>query len=163
MQKLINLCHAIVFGIGAVALAVLIIVAFLQVCFRYLLNNALPWPEEICRFAFILMSYVGMVMMMRKDGHLRVDVALTFASPFLNKILQVLCWGGTAFYCGVAAWLTWEMLIAVKDMEQMASTIEIPVYLTWIPIPVGFGLCGLLALLRLAAVFAPQKPVAIKG
>lgn len=145
-------------GIGVLAMILLVLVAFLQVIFRYVFNNALPWPEEVCRFTFIALAYTGMVMTMYKNGHLRVDIALTFASDPVKKALNILTWLCTIAYCFLTAYLTWQMMLAIKDMEQMAASIDVPVYVTWLPIPVCLVLCGLLAVHRLFAYMRGESP-----
>ena len=38
-------------AIGVVAVALMVVAILIQVFFRYVLNNALPWPDEAARFA----------------------------------------------------------------------------------------------------------------
>ncbi|MGI9422550.1 MAG: TRAP transporter small permease [Hyphomicrobiaceae bacterium] len=41
---------------GWVAIALMVIVILTQVFFRYILNNALPWPDEAARFLMLWMT-----------------------------------------------------------------------------------------------------------
>ena len=61
-------------SIGVVLSLVMVAVIFMQVVFRYCLNNALPWPEEMARYLFIWISYLGVAVCMGDDSHLRVTV-----------------------------------------------------------------------------------------
>ena len=42
-------------GIGVVAVAFMVVAILIQVIFRYVLNNALPWPDEAARFCMLWM------------------------------------------------------------------------------------------------------------
>ena len=95
-----------------------------------------------------------MAMTMRSNGHLRVDVAISFASRPVAKFLNVLTLICTCIYCMIGGWLTYEMLIAIRDMEQMASTVNVAIYVTWIPIPVFLVLTAVYALLQIYACLA---------
>ena len=106
MGKILKTLDQLITGIGICSLFGLIVIAFIQVIFRYTLNNALPWPEEVCRFIFIILAYTGMAMTMRKNGHLRVDVLLSFVSPHVGKLLNILATFFTLLYCALGAWLT---------------------------------------------------------
>ncbi len=39
-----------------IAIFLMVIVILLQVFFRYVLNNALPWPDELARFLMLWMT-----------------------------------------------------------------------------------------------------------
>lgn len=51
-----------------------VIVIFIQVLMRYIFSNSLPWSEEIARYAFIWMIYIGVSYGAKKNKHLSVDV-----------------------------------------------------------------------------------------
>lgn len=163
MNKVLKFMDAAITGVGVFSLLCLIIVAFLQVFFRYIVNYALPWPEEVCRFVFILLAYTGMAMTMRTNGHLRVDVALSFASAPIAKLLNILTMLFSLAYCLLGAWFTYEMLLAIKDMEQMASTVDIAIYITWIPIPVCLALTAMYTLIQLYALVTNTDLSQTKG
>lgn len=52
------------------AMSVLIVV---QVFFRYVLNNSLSWSEELARYLFIWMIYIGISYGVKMDKHICVD------------------------------------------------------------------------------------------
>ena len=43
-------------GIGIIAIALMVVAILIQVFFRYVLNNALPWPDEAARFCMLWMT-----------------------------------------------------------------------------------------------------------
>lgn len=46
------------------------VVVFLQVFFRYALNNPLSWPEETARILIVWLTFVGGYMAMREKKHI---------------------------------------------------------------------------------------------
>ena len=42
--------------IGIVAMTFMVVAILIQVFFRYVLNNALPWPDEAARFGMLWMT-----------------------------------------------------------------------------------------------------------
>ena len=42
-------------AVGVVAIAFMVIAILIQVFFRYVLGNALPWPDEAARFCMLCM------------------------------------------------------------------------------------------------------------
>ncbi len=78
-----------------VALAAMVVVIFIQVVFRYVLNNALPWPDELARFLMLWMVGLIAPSAFRWGGFVAIDM-VPRALPerggiLLNLILLGLC------------------------------------------------------------------------
>ncbi len=54
----------------AAILAAMTIVVFLQVFFRYVLNQPLSWPEETARVMIVWLSFIGAYLAMREKKHI---------------------------------------------------------------------------------------------
>lgn len=61
----------------AAILGVIVIIMFAQVFFRYVLNNSLSWSEEIVRFLFIWLTFLGAALNIRDKWHIGVDFFIT--------------------------------------------------------------------------------------
>ncbi|SLN61037.1 Tripartite ATP-independent periplasmic transporters, DctQ component [Roseivivax jejudonensis] len=60
-------------GLALVALAIMVIVILAQVFFRYVLNNALPWPDEAARFLMLWMTGLAAPTAFRRGGFVAID------------------------------------------------------------------------------------------
>jgi len=67
-------------GIGIVAVALMVIAILIQVVFRYVLNNALPWPDEAARFCMLWMTGLMAPTAFRRGGFVAIDM-LAMALP----------------------------------------------------------------------------------
>lgn len=81
-------------NIAWVALAIMVFVILLQVFFRYMLNNALAWPDEAARFLMLWMTGLIAPSAFRWGGFVAIDMlpqALpTRPAAVLNLLLFVL-------------------------------------------------------------------------
>lgn len=66
-------------------LALMSIIIVLQVFFRYVLNNSLSWSEELARYLFIWMIYVGISYGVKLDKHICVDAVYTFMPKGIKR------------------------------------------------------------------------------
>lgn len=66
-------------------LALMSIIIVLQVFFRYVLNNSLSWSEELARYLFIWMIYVGISYGVKLDKHICVDAVYTFMPKSIKR------------------------------------------------------------------------------
>lgn len=51
-----------------------VVVTLTQIFFRYVLNASLSWPEELARWAFVWMVFVGMAVGLRRNSHIAIDL-----------------------------------------------------------------------------------------
>lgn len=152
MLRILRLLERSVEWLSYGTLACLIAVSFIQIVCRYIFNNALSWPEEVGRYLFIAVAFLGAALTMRRGGHLRVDILLTYTSLRVNHVLNILTYAVSAAYCSTCTWISLEMVFEIKDMGQTATSIDLPIYLTWIPIPLGCLLMTVYALLHVYAL-----------
>lgn len=61
-------------GAGIVAVALMVVAILIQVFFRYVLNNALPWPDEAARFCMLWMTGLMAPTAFRRGGFVAIDM-----------------------------------------------------------------------------------------
>ncbi|QQK76521.1 TRAP transporter small permease [Salicibibacter cibarius] len=100
-----------------------VIVIFSQVVMRYVLGASLPWSEEIARYAFIWMIYIGVSYGVKKHRHLGVDAF----SMLFEKQGKVII-GVTANVCFLifAVVITYYGLDIVVRITRESAALQIP-------------------------------------
>ena len=77
-----------------IAILLMVIVIIIQVFFRYVLNNALPWPDELARFLMLWMTGLIAPSAYRWGGFVSIDLLERFlpklVSTFLTLFLLIL-------------------------------------------------------------------------
>lgn len=157
LQQLTTIVNKAAAAMGVVSLALLTCTAFVQVIARYVFSHALPWPEELCRFLFIALAYVGIALTMRDNRHLCVDLLLTFSSPDMQKVLKVFSMTVTTLFTLVLGYFAYRMIWEVKAMNYMASSMPVPIYLTWIPVPVCLWLTSFYGVLHILTLMKQKN------
>ena len=74
----------------ALALAVMVVLVFGNVVLRYGFNSGLTLSEEVSRWLFIWMTFLGAVVALREHGHLGVDMVVQKLPPIGKKACLVL-------------------------------------------------------------------------
>ena len=70
-----------------IAILLMVIVIIIQVFFRYVLNNALPWPDEVARFFMLWMTGLIAPSAYRWGGFVSIDMFQRFLPKILSNIL----------------------------------------------------------------------------
>ncbi|MFP7571855.1 TRAP transporter small permease [Marivita sp. S2033] len=77
-------------GIGVVAIALMVAAILMQVFFRYVLNNAQPWPEEAARFMMLWMTGLMAPSAYRRGGFVAIDMAVDALPRRVGEILSLI-------------------------------------------------------------------------
>ena len=71
-----------------IAILLMVIVIIIQVFFRYVLNNALPWPDEVARFLMLWMTGLIAPSAYRWGGFVSIDMLERFLPKILANLLM---------------------------------------------------------------------------
>jgi TRAP-type transport system small permease protein len=90
-DKIFRILRAIIFGFSVTAMSIMLIIIFGQVISRYLFGYTPEWSEELARFLFVWVVFLGSALIMGESGHLAVQfVPEHFKGRLLGKILEIL-------------------------------------------------------------------------
>ena len=58
-----------------ILMSVMTIIIFIQVIMRYVMHNSLSWSEELARYCFIWLIYIGVAYGCKLMNHIKIDAA----------------------------------------------------------------------------------------
>lgn len=67
----------------------MVLFVFLNVVLRTCFNSGLTWSEELSRYLFVFVTYVGAISAMRVNGHLGVDTLISRVPRSLQMVMYV--------------------------------------------------------------------------
>ncbi|WP_171101512.1 TRAP transporter small permease [Ruegeria sp. HKCCD7255] len=76
-------------AVGVVAIALMVIAILIQVFFRYVLGNALPWPDEAARFCMLWMTGLMAPTAFRRGGFVAIDMLPLMLPRVLGQLLML--------------------------------------------------------------------------
>lgn len=131
-------------------LGLMVLLVFGNVVLRYGFNSGIVFSEEVSRFLFVWMVFLGSVLMLRDNGHLGVHT-LTKKLPlsgkkfckFLSDFLTLCC----CILLTVGGWK-----VVVLNMPNIAPVSELPLGVVFVAVlicSVGMGILLLNSMYRL--------------
>ncbi|MFC5481503.1 TRAP transporter small permease [Microvirga aerilata] len=137
-------------GLLVLLLAAMVVMVFGNVVLRYLFDTGIDVSEELSRYFFVWLTFIGAVVVGREHAHLGVETLVSRLGDKGRKLCMVLSDLFIIACCAVFFWGTWQQ--AEINATNYAPITEIS--MLWI-YGVGFfaslGL-GLLAALRILRV-----------
>ncbi len=76
-------------AVGIVAIALMVIAILIQVFFRYVLGNALPWPDEAARFCMLWMTGLMAPTAFRRGGFVAIDMVPLMLPRIIGQVLML--------------------------------------------------------------------------
>lgn len=123
-----------------VLMSVMTIVIFVQVIMRYVFNNSLSWSEELARYIFIWMIYLGVSYGCKLQKHLKIDAALGLFPKSIRPIVRII---GDILFLIFAVYIVYTgfTYAAAQPTFNMHSTaLKIPMEYIYSSTVVGYGL-----------------------
>lgn len=120
-----------------VVLMSLLVIA--QVIFRYVFNDPLDWSEELARFTFIYLAFIGIGAAYGRRRHMFIDAVLIELPPRLRRIVEVsVACLATAFLVAVIG-ITIHTILDLYRMEVNTPALELPMAYIYVVIPLGLS------------------------
>lgn len=104
MTKLIDAYCQVISYLIAATLAVMVVLVFGNVFMRYALNSGFSVSEELSRWLFVWMTFLGAVVAVRDNGHLGTDMLVGRLRPQGKKI----CMGLSLLLMLYCLWLLFK-------------------------------------------------------
>jgi len=137
-KKTIKIMDWISYALLIIFSSAMLISTFLQVIFRYLLNHPLFWSEELSRFSFVWIVFVGAAVAMKRGAHIGVDYFVKNLPLQLKNYLRILVTILELFF--LLTVIDRSILVVRVNMSQHSPAMRIPMGLVYLAIPVGLSL-----------------------
>ena len=150
MRFFISTVNRLSVACGALA-ACLIGASILIVCqmvlWRYVLVASTTWQTDFVTFALVGATIVGAPYVLREGGHVKVDLVTNAASPAVRRVLLVISYLTVMAMAAIFAWKGGILTLEAWHGAWVTETVaELPLWLPYSALPVGFTLLGLQAL-----------------
>ncbi len=129
MQKLIDGFFKLLEFLVVLCLFAMVVMVFGNVVMRYAFNSGIQVSEEMSRYAFIWLTYLGAMVAMREGGHLGVDTLFKHLPLLGKKISVLLSESLMLFMNAMFLWGTYKMHdLQVTNISPVAGISMIWIY-----------------------------------
>lgn len=120
-----------------VLLSVTSILVFLQVIMRFVFQNSLTWSEELARYLFIWMIYIGVSYGIKKRSHLTVDVLDALLEPRGRYISNIIVDVVLILFMGLMTYYGFNIVLRAA---RLSAALSIPMRYVYLAPVTGFSL-----------------------
>ena len=148
MQKTVDLFFHLLEFLVVACMVAMVVMVFGNVVLRYAFNSGITVSDEMARYCFIWLTYIGAMVAMREGGHLGVDTLVKHlplagkkACLFLSEALMLGCNG--LFFLG-----TWKM----HDLQVSNVSPVVGISMIWI-FGIGYVVAAVMGIINVRVLF----------
>ncbi len=115
---------------------VLAAIGFVQVIARYVFNHSFTWFEELGRYMGVFVAFLGASIGVRTGSHFTMDLVVSHMKPPWQGLVRALTNCLAAGFFFIVAYHSWKIVLRMYGYETTSPTMQIPMYIAYLPIPV---------------------------
>jgi len=115
---------------------VLAAVGFVQVIARYVFNHSFTWFEELGRYLGVFVAFLGASIGVRTGSHFTMDLVVSHMKPPWQGLVRALTNCLAAGFFFIVAYHSWKIVLRMHGYDTTSPTMQIPMYIAYLPIPV---------------------------
>jgi len=120
LNAFIDRCCRAINLLIAVALALMVVMVFGNVVLRYVFNSGIAVSEEVSRWLFVWITFLGAIVAVRERGHLGTDFLLARLPAMGQRICQAISYG-------LMLWCTWLLFSGALAQTRINQDVDAPV------------------------------------
>lgn len=120
--------------------SMLVITMAVEVLRREVFSYSSIWGEEIVRYSFIYLAWIGAAAAVKERAHIRIDVLMHYLTPRLKALLYI--FGDFIMLAVAIGALVWSFETVMVSWEFGSVSHGLRVSLVWflMAVPIGFSL-----------------------
>ena len=149
MNKMLNGFSRVIEGLMALLLAVMVVLVFGNVVLRYAFNSGITISEELSRWLFVWMTFLGAIVALRENGHLGTDMLVARLGRTGKRVCLVLAQASMLYVTWLLLTGAWAQVVINREVEAPVSGLSVGwFYLSGVVFAVCSGLILLLQFWR---------------
>ena len=139
--------------------AVMVTVTLAQVIFRYVISAPLPWSEEMARYCFVWIVFLGGAIGFSRGIHLGVDLFVNLLPDGMRAALETLSYTLIAAFAATVIYASYPVI----NMNMLQRSPALGVQMSWIYIAIPISMVLIFLICAERIVFALRSARAPRG
>lgn len=135
LNKILNIARKVTNIVVTFLFAVVVVVVFAQVVARYVAGSSIRWADELSRFAFVWLVYLGGSITIREGRNVCFDLLLEACKGKAWKIMFTVVCAASAIFLVCMTYL--GVLVCQTQMAESSPIMHWPMAVVCAAIPIG--------------------------
>ena len=136
-------------------LGLMVVLVFGNVVLRYGFNSGILFSEEVSRFLFIWMGFLGTAAAFADNQHVSLDMVVERLPRPVARVVRVIAMAGCLVIFAVFLQQGW--LLVAKTVNT-SPALDIPMWLVYLCVPIGSLLGVVYGVEKILHLLRPSEP-----
>jgi len=138
LRRTFSVLNKIIEVTSVVILVLVSLVVFYSVLLRYVFKSPLAWSEEVARYLFIWMVFLGFSIAEKSGDHFRIEVFIEMVSPKVRIVIEVFL--NLLIFYALFVLLMEGMNYYEQGKGGLSTILEMPLNYIYIALPISMVL-----------------------
>ena len=127
-------------SISSILLISTSVLVFTQVILRKFFNYSIHWSEEVSLLMIVWFIFIGCSVAARENAHISMEILDNVLPGKGKKITNIIINLINMIFCTVLLYAGISMVNNAIQLNSMATSIPMPLWIAYASVPVGMGL-----------------------
>lgn len=151
LHRATDVLIAVLEGYCAALTVTLVVIVVLGVWYRYVVQRALPWYDEIAEYLMVWLTFYGAVLAAQRNAHIGFDTLVEYFPKRVQRVTAVLV-EVIVLVVQVALFVYGWSLVRAASFDAALSVRWVRLSWVYSAIPISGGLMFLISVRRLAGL-----------
>lgn len=114
--------------LSGLCLAIMVVLVFGNVVLRYTMNSGITVSEELSRWLFVWLTFMGAVVALREHGHLGTDVLVSRLPAVGKKVCLILAQVAMLYVSWLLLKGSWAQMVINADTEAPVTGASVGIF-----------------------------------
>lgn len=144
--------------IGSALLVIMTGILFAQVVARFVFNNSFFWSEEISRYIFIWLVFLGIGALIQLSEHITIDVLSEYLPERFQRIHQQFVIAVMTAVNVLLLVLAWRITFITFEIGELSPAVGLPFWIVYASLPVGLSIAVIRGITTSISLWRPASP-----
>lgn len=122
-------------GMAILFFIIVVVLVFAQVLARYVFDTSIKWADEVSRFAFVWLVYIGGAATIREGINVCFDLILESATGIKRKVLFTFVNASSSLFLVLMTYF--GVLVSKSMTTEVSSILGWPMSIVTLAVPIG--------------------------
>jgi TRAP-type C4-dicarboxylate transport system permease small subunit len=146
------------------SIASMVFLVIAQVFMRYVMKSPLRWSEELARFSFVWMTFLGAGLLAKYSQHMTITFFADRLSPATQWVLCFVNHGMVLFLCLITLFKGGRILTV--SWSVLTPALRFPMFFFYLAAPIGLAIVAIYSLRNMVILLKPdhrfKRPEAVE-
>ena len=137
LRKLLDLSERLLTAVCILCFVVMFVLGIAAVFFRFVVESSLAFPEEVMRYLFVWMIFLGSAVVFRRNMHAAIGIIVGYLPAVPRRVVLVSGTLVSGIFFALILWSGWQLTL--RAVPQISPALEVSMAWVYAAIPVGMG------------------------